>query len=100
LEKITTFSEEEISSSGYTVSTVEAAFWSVLRSSSFEEALVTAATLGDDADTVAAVAGAMAGAYYGYNAIPYRWIKSLLNEPKLHSMAQELTEANSTSANA
>ena len=100
LESIATIPEEDISSSGYTVSTVEAAFWSLLRSSSFEEAVVTAASLGDDADTVAAVTGAMAGAYYGYSAIPDRWKEILENEPQIRALALQLAKTNSTRTDA
>jgi len=90
LEGISSLQESEISSSGYTVATVEAAFWSLLRSTSFEGAVVAAVSLGDDADSVAAVTGAMAGAYYGYNAIPERWKQELLNERKIHRTALDL----------
>lgn len=40
---------------------------------SFEEAVVRAANLGDDADTTAAVFMALADGYCGYEAIPPTW---------------------------
>jgi ADP-ribosylglycohydrolase len=49
------------------------AVWAVRRSGSFADAVVTAIDLGDDTDTVAAVAGGLAGAIYGIQAIPSRW---------------------------
>jgi len=49
------------------------AVWAVRNSQSFEEAVVNAVNLGDDADTVGCVAGALAGAIYGIQAIPSRW---------------------------
>jgi len=49
------------------------AVWAVRNSSSFEEAVINAVNLGDDADTVGCVAGALAGAMYGVQAIPSRW---------------------------
>jgi ADP-ribosyl-[dinitrogen reductase] hydrolase len=49
------------------------AVWAVRNSSSFEEAVINAVNLGDDADTVGCVAGALAGAMYGIQAIPSRW---------------------------
>lgn len=82
--------EHEISSSGYTVHTLEAATWSFLMTDSFEEAVVRAANLGDDADTVAAVAGALAGAYYGYSAIPKRWLRQLKDEVRIRGIALRL----------
>ncbi len=64
---------DEISSSGYVVHTLEAALWVMDRSTTFEEAILLAANLGDDADTVAAVTGQLAGAVWGANAIPQHW---------------------------
>lgn len=49
------------------------AVWAVRSTSTFEDAVVAAVNLGDDADTVAAVAGAIAGAMYGIQQIPSRW---------------------------
>ena len=49
------------------------AVWAVRNSQSFDEAVVNAVNLGDDADTVGCVAGALAGAMYGIQAIPSRW---------------------------
>jgi ADP-ribosyl-[dinitrogen reductase] hydrolase len=63
----------EIRSSGYVVDTLEAALWSVGRSEDFEEAVLNAVNLGDDADTVGAVAGQVAGAIWGCSRIPERW---------------------------
>ena len=66
-------SRAEISSSGYVVHTLEAALWCVAHSDSFEEAVILAANLADDSDTVAAVTGQLAGALFGKDAIPIRW---------------------------
>ncbi len=90
LEEIEAYKEDDIKSSGYTVDTLEAATWSFLTTASYEEAVVRAANLGDDADTVAAVCGALAGAYYGYAAIPKRWRKQLREEARIHKIALAL----------
>ena len=49
------------------------AVWAVRNSTTFEETVTRAINLGDDTDTVACVAGAIAGAMYGIQAIPSRW---------------------------
>jgi ADP-ribosyl-[dinitrogen reductase] hydrolase len=90
LEQIEAYKEDDIKSSGYTVDTLEAAIWSFLTTASYEEAVVRAANLGDDADTVAAVCGALAGAYYGYAAIPKRWRNQLREEARIHKIALAL----------
>ena len=52
---------------------VAQAVWAVRTTNSFHDAMVAAIELGGDTDTVAAIAGAMAGALYGMQAIPSRW---------------------------
>ena len=47
--------------------------------------MVQVANLGNDADTAAAVVGALAGARYGLNAIPARWREKLSGEWPLRS---------------
>ena len=54
------------------------AVWTLRTTSSFEDAVTTAVNLGDDADTVGAVTGALAGALYGFDQIPTRW-RNVLN---------------------
>jgi len=58
---------------------------SLLTTRSFEEAVIQAANLGGDADTSAAVTGALAGAAYGLDGIPRRWRVTLRGEWPLRS---------------
>jgi ADP-ribosyl-[dinitrogen reductase] hydrolase len=62
---------------GYVVDTMQTVFHYFFRSRSFEECLVTTVNQGGDADTTGAIAGALAGAYYGEQEIPKRWLKKL-----------------------
>jgi ADP-ribosyl-[dinitrogen reductase] hydrolase len=71
-------SRADLRSSGYVIDTLEAALWSVTSASSFREAVLTAANLGGDADTVAAVAGQLAGGLWGASDIPADWIGRLV----------------------
>jgi ADP-ribosyl-[dinitrogen reductase] hydrolase len=50
--------------------TLEAALWAFRKSESFEEGCLLAVNLGDDSDTVGAVYGQLAGAYYGVEGVP------------------------------
>lgn len=71
---------EKIKSSGYVVDTLEAALWCLLKTDSCRDCMVTAVELGDDTDTVAAVAGGLAGIYYGVGGekgIPEEWIDKI-----------------------
>lgn len=78
-------SRETLANTGWVRHTVESALWAVLTTQSFEEALVQAVNLGDDADTTGSVAGAIAGALYGLDAIPRRWKDTLRGEFPLNS---------------
>jgi ADP-ribosyl-[dinitrogen reductase] hydrolase len=80
----------EIRSSGYVIHTLEAALWAVEQTNSFEDALVLAVNLGDDADSVGAVTGQLAGALYGHSAIPQRWLAPLAWHDKIVNMADTL----------
>ncbi|MGW1879262.1 ADP-ribosylglycohydrolase family protein [Streptomyces sp. NPDC001975] len=53
------------------------AVWALRSTSSFEDAMRAAIDVGGDTDTVAAVTGALAGAYHGLEAIPVRWTEPL-----------------------
>lgn len=75
----------ELQNSGWVRHTLESALWAVSNTRSFEEALVQVVNLGRDADTAGAVAGALAGAYYGLDAIPARWLDALHGEWPLGS---------------
>lgn len=68
---------KEIESTGYVVHTMESALWAFFGTDTFEEGLIQIVNLGEDADTGGAVFGTLAGAFYGYNAIPSRWLDAL-----------------------
>ncbi|GGL80850.1 hypothetical protein GCM10010095_77220 [Streptomyces anthocyanicus] len=53
------------------------AVWALRTTTGFEHAVRAAIDLGGDTDTVAAVTGGLAGAYYGLDAIPARWTQPL-----------------------
>lgn len=83
---------DDISSSGYVAHSLEAALWSTARTGSFEEAVLLAANLGDDADTIAAITGQLAGALYGYKAIPQPWMGQLAQQGVIFGMARQLVD--------
>jgi ADP-ribosyl-[dinitrogen reductase] hydrolase len=79
-----------IRGSGYVVESLEAALWAFASSATFEEAVLAAANLGDDADTTAAVTGQLAGAHYGLGGIPTRWLARLALREELTALADGL----------
>jgi ADP-ribosyl-[dinitrogen reductase] hydrolase len=83
-------SQQEIQGSGYVVRSLEAALWCFWQTDSFENAILMAANLGDDADTTAAVCGQVAGAYYGEPGIPKKWLERLTMCDGIRTLADRL----------
>lgn len=65
---------------GYVVDSFATALHCIFTTDSFEEAVIKAVNLGGDADTIGAITGGLAGALYGYEAIPERWLECLDTE--------------------
>ena len=80
----------DLEGSGYVVNALSIAFWAVQSTDSLEDAIVAAVMIGDDTDTNAAVTGALAGAIYGDDAIPTRWLDLLHGRDDLTTLANRL----------
>jgi ADP-ribosyl-[dinitrogen reductase] hydrolase len=83
-------SEDEVRATGYVVHTLEAALWSFARTTNFQDAVLAAVNLGDDADTTGAVCGQIAGAFYGADGIPPRWLELLAKRDLITDLARRL----------
>jgi ADP-ribosylglycohydrolase len=81
--------EEEIRSSGYVVDTLEAALWCLLNTDNYKDCVLKAVNLGDDTDTVAAVAGGLAGVHYGVDAIPKEWLNQLVRADYIKELCEK-----------
>jgi len=88
LKKLAAVPEEGVGSSGYVVDTIEAALWSLVRTDNYRGCLLTAVNLGDDSDSVGAVAGGLAGLYYGYSGIPEEWLADILRREWVESFCR------------
>ena len=84
---------DEIKSTGYVVDTLEAALWCVLTTDNYRDCVLKAVNLGDDTDTVAAVAGCLAGALYGYDGIPTEWLDVLKRREYIEKMCERAGDA-------
>jgi ADP-ribosyl-[dinitrogen reductase] hydrolase len=67
-----------------------AALVSFMHARTLEGAILSAINLGGDADTVGACCGALAGAFWGFDAIPHRWRKVLESCEKIRNLAEIL----------
>lgn len=83
----------KIKSSGYVVDTLEAALWCLLTTDNYRDCVLKAVNLGDDTDTVAAVAGGLAGALYGYDVIPKEWLNTLKRRDYIEEMCERACAA-------
>lgn len=80
----------DLDPTGYVVDSFKCALWAFLNTNSFKECVCMAANLCGDADTIAAIAGGMAGVYYGIGDIPKAWIERIVVKEELYDLANEL----------
>ena len=88
LDEFAKCSEDTIKSSGYVVDSLEAAIWSLITTKSLEEALLKAVNLGDDTDTVGAIAGGLAALFYGYESVPEMWRKQIIKAEEIMALCE------------
>jgi len=81
---------KRIGTKGHVLQTVPAAFACFLFTKSFEEAVMAAVRGAGDADTTAAITGALAGTFYGREGIPERWRAGVHRGDYLHTLDQRL----------
>lgn len=84
---------KNINSSGYVVDTLEAAIWCLLNTKNYKDCVLLAVNLGEDTDTVAAVAGGLAGLHYGYDSIPKEWLSVIVKREYIESLCNQLCVA-------
>ena len=85
--------EDEINSGGYVFDTLQAAIWCLLHSGSYADCVLKAVNLGWDTDTTAAVAGALAGTWYGAHRIPEKWIQTLAKHDEIKDLSKRFAYA-------
>jgi ADP-ribosyl-[dinitrogen reductase] hydrolase len=82
--------EEEILSTGYALSTLEAAVWCLLNTNNYKDAVLKAINLGGDTDTIAALTGGLAGICYGYDSIPQEWLDQIASPHLINNLLQKI----------
>lgn len=86
--------KRQIKSTGYVVDTLEAARWCLITSNSYKDCVLRAVNLGGDTDTIAAVAGGLAGLLYGVGGekgIPTEWIDQIARKEYIRELCEGLT---------
>ena len=92
VEAFSKLDEDSIKSSGYVVDTLMAAIWCFLNTDNYRDCVLKAVNLGDDTDTVGAVAGGLAGIYYGIEAILEEWLNLLPKKEWIISLVEQMIE--------
>ena len=83
----------EIKSSGYVVDTLEAVIWCIMTTNDYKNCVLTAVNLGEDTDTIGAIAGSLAAVLYGYEALPAPWIDTLQRRDYIESLCLDTFES-------
>lgn len=92
-ETLAALPEKAIKSSGYVVDTLQAALWCLLTTDSYSQCVLKAVNLGSDTDTVAAVAGGLAGILYGAESIPEDWLNVLAKKEEIVRLCENFLSA-------
>lgn len=85
-------SRESASNSGLAGNTLNSALWAFHTTDNFESGMIQAVNLGGDSDTIGAVYGQIAGAYYGYDAIPDKWKENIINKQFVDNLFNSMIE--------
>lgn len=93
LQRVHQLRYEDLQPSGYAghcLECLEAAVWCCLHAESAEQAILDAINLAGEADTIGAVAGGAAGAIWGAESLPERWLSVLQDRQTIEALAQDL----------
>lgn len=82
----------DIKSTGYVVDTLTAAVWCLMHTYNYKDCVLTAVNLGGDTDTIAAVAGGLAGIAYGAKSIPEEWVNKIARKDEIIGLIEKFSE--------
>jgi ADP-ribosylglycohydrolase len=81
-----------LKSGGYVMESIEASIWCFLQRDTYEKVVLTAINLGHDTDTTGAIAGGLAGLYYGREGMPKHWVKGIARLADIVDLGNQLGE--------
>lgn len=91
LPEIGYWEEARIRSGGFVLHTLQAALWCLLTTCDYRTCVLEAVNLGDDTDTTAAVAGGLAGLWYGPEAIPEEWAEATAKYREIRALSRRFS---------
>lgn len=81
---------DELKSGGYVIEVLESSIWFFLQESNYRETILSIINIGHDTDTSAAIAGGLAGLYYGFDEIPGEWTSQIARKDDIENLAERL----------
>lgn len=84
--------DADIRSSGWVIDTLECAMWAFYKFETWADGALAVVNLGEDSDSAGAVYGALAGVFYGVEAIPQRWLDAMQNADLIREIAEKFAE--------
>lgn len=78
----------EVDNGGWVVATLNAALWAFNTTEDFQNGMIEAVNLGGDSDTIGAVYGQIAGAFYGFSSIPKQWVEKVKDWKKIDELIE------------
>lgn len=90
--EIQKYPRSQIRSGGYVMESLECALWCFLNNDSYKNVVLTAVNMGSDTDTNAAIAGGLAGLYYGIEDIPKPWMDQLARKNDIEDLSERLNK--------
>jgi len=85
--------ESDIRSTGYVVDSLEAALWCLLDTDDYRSCVQKAVNMGGDTDTIAAIAGGVAGLYYGLSSVPAEWLAQLVRRDYIERICEAFADS-------
>ncbi len=83
---------DDLKTGGYVIEVLESSIWFFLNKDSYKDTILSIINLGHDTDTSAAIAGGLAGLYYGQEAMPEEWVASIARLDDIVELAEKLNE--------
>lgn len=83
---------DDLKTGGYVIEVLESSIWFFLNKDSYKDTILSIINLGHDTDTSAAIAGGLAGLYYGREAMPKEWVASIARLDDIVELANKLNE--------
>jgi ADP-ribosylglycohydrolase len=81
---------DSLQTSGYVIDSLEASLWFFLQRDNYRDIVIDIINMGEDTDTSAAIAGGLAGLYYGAETIPQQWLSLLARSQEISILGEQL----------